>query len=144
VIHGWRHVVYDPSEQVQAAARMLRHLARTGPGDAARDQHAERAAAHARLWLQTLLALFKHPAFAAEREARFVATATGAERCRTSSGRLVPYVVLTRTDAGAPAASGTAPTRDSSRSGRSWSGRRPTPARSRPSLALWPRAVTST
>jgi hypothetical protein len=103
-IPGWNRVVYAPAEQADWARKMLIHTGECTPGGPTTWQEQDnldiwpQMIRSCRLVLQTLICQFKNPAFEAEREVRFLATAVGQEpyeRFRaTPDGRIAPYVVL--------------------------------------------------
>jgi hypothetical protein len=107
---GWHRVIYAPDEQDEWARKMLGHVVNATPGNAETWENYSddwpRLAKINRLLIQTLICQFKHPAFAAEREVRYLAATEGSEPFEhfrvTPDGRIVPYVVLdTRLSLGA-------------------------------------------
>ena len=99
---GWHRVVYVADEQTDWAKQMLIHTVNCTPGGPVTwKDHLDvwpQMTRSCRLALQTLICQFKHPAFAAEREVRFLATPIGPEpheRFRTTpDGRIAAFIAL--------------------------------------------------
>lgn len=101
---GWSQVVYDVAEQRALLWKMLQLVMNATPGtpdDWQEPEHLDqwpRLVLAQRTLLQTLIGYLKDPAFAAEREARMVASKMGLasiENFRsTPDGRIVPYVAM--------------------------------------------------
>ena len=98
VLHGWYDVMYDEPTQKQAAAQLAETLPRLIPSQAVEEDsvaaYAE-AMAMGFLLISALPLSMKHPAFADEREARFIGgSADAGVAYRAANGRIVPYAPI--------------------------------------------------
>lgn len=100
---GWNRVLYDPTEQLELAARFFPLIMNGTPGSPVTWQETEylsawpEAAEKERVLLRSLACFFKNPAFAAEKEARYIteiSASMGGPEFRVSGGRLVPFARL--------------------------------------------------
>lgn len=93
---GWWQVVYTQDKQVDLATKALRWIVKylAGPTDSTRE---EVSLQNSRQCIGTLVCMFKHPAFKAEEEVRFIApdvSAGLAVHWRTGPRGLVPFLKL--------------------------------------------------
>lgn len=102
IIEGWYRVIYDEAEQREALKKLLLFTASITPGTPEEwGEHLEswpKMVNTASFTLQSLLAQLKHPAFADEREVRYIAALPNRmkPKFRTAGGHLIPYVELKR------------------------------------------------
>lgn len=106
VAEGWHDVIYAQEQQTAVTRAVLCWAATLwgGPDQGGQEEPSTEAIPEARYALQSLLLQLKHPAFSAEKEARYiVARAEGdLERYRVSEGRLIPYMSISSTSYVAP------------------------------------------
>ncbi|WP_166789102.1 DUF2971 domain-containing protein [Cryobacterium sp. TMT1-21] len=99
VLHGWYDVIYDESTQRQAAAQLAETMPMLIPSQAVEEDSDAvaniNAMAMGHLLISALPLSMKHPAFADEREARFIGgSADAGVAYRAANGRIVPYAPI--------------------------------------------------
>jgi hypothetical protein len=92
---GWYSVLYDETDQIEAARRLLTYLVEDMP-DPTDSAGIDRFAHHVTVFVGTLAGQLKHGAFAAEQEVRYIAPkgVLFPEKFRAGPFGLVPYVEL--------------------------------------------------
>lgn len=102
LLSGWFNVVYNTDEQYMIARNALLFSAKAPPATALKDWGSRPEtwadlASHTRLLLSTVPMTMKHPAFADEREVRYIGGATNDQvHFRSTSGRVVPFTKVGR------------------------------------------------